>query len=59
MNLNGDYLSDALAAQVSGSHRARANINYDSGHAVFEATTVARNMPTSTSQSWILIVSVK
>ena len=39
MNLNGDYLSDALAAQVGGIGIAPgANINYDSGHAVFEAT---------------------
>ncbi len=32
LNLNGDYLSDALAAQVGG------NINYVTGHAIFEAT---------------------
>lgn len=39
MNLNGDYLSDALAAQVGGIGIAPGgNINYDSGHAVFEAT---------------------
>jgi isocitrate dehydrogenase len=39
MNLNGDYLSDALAAQVGGIGIAPgANINYDTGHAVFEAT---------------------
>jgi isocitrate dehydrogenase len=39
MNLNGDYLSDALAAQVGGIGIAPgANINYESGHAVFEAT---------------------
>ena len=38
-NLNGDYLSDALAAQVGGIGIAPgANINYDSGHAIFEAT---------------------
>jgi isocitrate dehydrogenase len=38
-NLNGDYISDALAAQVGGIGIAPgANINYDSGHAVFEAT---------------------
>jgi isocitrate dehydrogenase len=37
--LNGDYLSDALAAQVGGIGIAPgANINYDSGHAIFEAT---------------------
>ncbi len=39
MNLNGDYISDALAAQVGGIGIAPgANINYESGHAVFEAT---------------------
>lgn len=38
-NLNGDYLSDALAAQVGGLGIAPgANINYMTGHAVFEAT---------------------
>ncbi len=38
-NLNGDYVSDALAAQVGGIGIAPgANINYESGHAVFEAT---------------------
>lgn len=39
MNLNGDYVSDALAAQVGGIGIAPgANINYDTGHAIFEAT---------------------
>ncbi len=39
MNLNGDYLSDALAAQVGGIGIAPGgNINYSSGHAIFEAT---------------------
>lgn len=39
MNLNGDYMSDALAAQVGGIGIAPgANINYETGHAVFEAT---------------------
>ena len=38
-NLNGDYLSDALAAQVGGIGIAPgANINYHTGHAIFEAT---------------------
>jgi isocitrate dehydrogenase len=38
-NLNGDYISDALAAQVGGLGIAPgANINYDTGHACFEAT---------------------
>jgi isocitrate dehydrogenase len=38
-NLNGDYLSDALAAQVGGIGIAPgANINYESGHGIFEAT---------------------
>ncbi|CAG1004901.1 isocitrate dehydrogenase [Phycisphaerales bacterium] len=39
LNLNGDYLSDALAAQVGGIGIAPgANINYHTGHAIFEAT---------------------
>jgi isocitrate dehydrogenase len=39
MNLNGDYISDALAAQVGGIGIAPGgNINFDTGHAVFEAT---------------------
>jgi isocitrate dehydrogenase len=39
LNLNGDYISDALAAQVGGIGIAPgANINYMTGHAVFEAT---------------------
>ncbi len=39
MNLNGDYISDALAAIVGGIGIAPgANINYDTGHAIFEAT---------------------
>ena len=39
MNLNGDYLSDALAAQVGGIGIAPGgNINYESGQAIFEAT---------------------
>lgn len=39
MNLNGDYISDALAAQVGGIGIAPgANINYDNGYAIFEAT---------------------
>lgn len=39
MNLNGDYISDALAACVGGIGIAPgANINYDTGHAIFEAT---------------------
>ncbi len=39
LNLNGDYCSDALAAQVGGIGIAPgANINYNTGHAVFEAT---------------------
>ena len=39
LNLNGDYISDALAAQVGGIGIAPgANINYDTGHALFEAT---------------------
>ncbi len=39
MNLNGDYVSDALAAQVGGIGIAPGgNINYQTGHAIFEAT---------------------
>jgi isocitrate dehydrogenase len=39
LNLNGDYLSDALAAQVGGIGIAPGgNINYHTGHAIFEAT---------------------
>ena len=39
MNLNGDYVSDMLAAQVGGIGIAPgANINYSTGHAIFEAT---------------------
>ena len=39
MNLNGDYISDALAAQIGGIGIAPgANINYESGRAIFEAT---------------------
>ena len=39
LNLNGDYLSDALAAEVGGIGIAPGgNINYTTGHAVFEAT---------------------
>jgi len=39
MNLNGDYISDALAAQVGGIGIAPGgNINYESGHSIFEAT---------------------
>lgn len=39
LNLNGDYISDALAAQVGGIGIAPgANINYETGHAIYEAT---------------------
>src|SRR5450631_2890362 len=39
LNLNGDYISDALAAIVGGIGIAPgANINYSTGHAIFEAT---------------------
>ena len=39
LNLNGDYLSDALAAQIGGIGIAPGgNINFDTGHAIFEAT---------------------
>jgi isocitrate dehydrogenase len=39
LNLNGDYMSDAVAAQVGGIGIAPGgNVNYDTGHAIFEAT---------------------
>jgi len=39
LNLNGDYISDALAAQVGGIGIAPGgNVNYNTGHAIFEAT---------------------
>ena len=39
LNLNGDYISDALAAQVGGIGIAPGgNINWDTGHSIFEAT---------------------
>jgi len=44
LNLNGDYMSDALAAQVGESGSHRSNINYESGHAVFEATHEPRQV---------------
>ena len=54
LNLNGDYLSDALAAQVGGIGIAPGgNVNYVSGHAIFEAThgtatsTTSRATPSS------------
>ena len=49
-NLNGDYISDALAAQVGGIGIAPGgNINYATGYAIFEATHgTARNTPDST-----------
>ncbi len=50
LTLNGDYMSDALAAQVGGIGIAPGgNINYVTGHAVFEATHAPRrNTPTWT-----------
>ena len=50
LNLNGDYISDAVAAQVGGIGIAPgANINYETGRAVFEATHgTAPNMPART-----------
>ena len=38
MNLNGDYISDALAKVGGIGIAPGANINYESGHAIFEAT---------------------
>ncbi len=60
LNLNGDYISDALAAQVGGIGIAPgANINYHSGHAVFEAThgTAPRFANTNTMNPCSVILS--
>lgn len=60
LNLNGDYISDALAAQVGGIGIAPgANINYDTGHAVFEAThgTAPRFANTNTMNPSSVILS--
>ncbi len=51
LNLNGDYLSDALAAQVGGIGIAPGgNINYVSGHAIFEATHGTATAPKYANQ---------
>jgi isocitrate dehydrogenase len=60
LNLNGDYLSDALAAMVGGiGISPGANINYQTGHAVFEAThgTAPRFANTNTMNPSSLILS--
>jgi isocitrate dehydrogenase len=60
LNLNGDYISDALAAQVGGIGIAPgANINYHTGHAVFEAThgTAPRFANTNTMNPCSVILS--
>jgi len=60
LNLNGDYISDALAAQVGGIGIAPgANINYNSGHAIFEAThgTAPRFANTNTMNPSSLLLS--
>lgn len=60
LNLNGDYISDALAAQVGGIGIAPgANINYITGHAVFEAThgTAPRFANTNTMNPSSVILS--
>lgn len=60
LNLNGDYISDALAAQVGGIGIAPgANINYATGHAVFEAThgTAPRFAHTNTMNPSSVILS--
>jgi isocitrate dehydrogenase len=60
LNLNGDYISDALAAQVGGIGIAPgANINYETGHAVFEAThgTAPRFANTNTMNPSSVILS--
>src|SRR5690606_36799489 len=60
LNLNGDYMSDALAAMVGGIGIAPgANINYKTGHAVFEAThgTAPRFANTNTMNPSSVILS--
>ena len=60
LNLNGDYISDAFAAQVGGIGIAPgANINYLTGHAVFEAThgTAPRFANTNTMNPSSVILS--
>jgi isocitrate dehydrogenase len=60
LNLNGDYISDALAAQVGGIGIAPgANINFLTGHAVFEAThgTAPRFANTNTMNPSSVILS--
>jgi isocitrate dehydrogenase len=60
LNLNGDYISDALAAQVGGIGIAPgANINYQTGHAIFEAThgTAPRFANTNTMNPCSVILS--
>ncbi len=60
LNLNGDYISDALAAQVGGiGISPGANINFNTGHAVFEAThgTAPRFANTNTMNPSSLILS--
>ena len=60
MNLNGDYISDALAAMVGGIGIAPgANINYGTGHAIFEAThgTAPRFADTDTMNPSSVILS--
>ena len=59
LNLNGDYLSDALAAQVGGIGIAPGgNINYISGHAIFEATHgTARIRQQGRGQSGLRVLS--
>src|SRR5690606_36504457 len=60
LNLNGDYISDALAAAVGGIGIAPgANINYDTGYAVFEAThgTAPRYADTDSMNPSSLILS--
>lgn len=60
MNLNGDYISDALAAMVGGIGIAPgANINYKTGHAIFEAThgTAPRFADTDTMNPSSVILS--
>ncbi|GIR36760.1 MAG: hypothetical protein CM15mP49_21450 [Actinomycetota bacterium] len=60
MNLNGDYLSDALAAQVGGIGIAPgANINYVTGHGIFEATHGTAPNTLAKTKSTIICSSIR
>ncbi len=62
LNLNGDYISDALAAQVGGiGISPGGNINYETGHAIFEAThgTAPKLAGTDTANPSSLLLSAE